>query len=93
MSKFKHGDWVIYDPGYKQEIGRVTEAGEQVAWVCCSQGCTAAATLLVHLRKATEQGVAKMGNPLIGFHRFDDDCPSYEPEACFAFCPSKGISR
>lgn len=47
---YNFGDWVVYDPGCKQEIGRVTECRETSAFVCYHQGCTAASTPLEHLR-------------------------------------------
>lgn len=31
---FSFGDWVVYDPGYKQEIGRVTEDKGKLVSVC-----------------------------------------------------------
>lgn len=39
---YKFGDWVVYDPGYKQQIGRVTECREHSAFACYSLGCTKA---------------------------------------------------
>ena len=76
------GDWVVYDPGYKQEIGRVTECGDANAWVCYSTGCTAASTPLDCLRPATDKEIAQAPNG-IGFHRFDRFCPSRDEECCF----------
>lgn len=80
---FEFGEWVVYDPGYKQEIGRVTECRENSAFVCYHQGCTAASTPLEHLRPATDDEVAR-ADKKIGFHRFDEYCPSRVEEACYA---------
>ena len=79
---FGFGDWVVYDPGYKREIGRVTECRENSAFVCYSQGCTAASTSLEYLRPATDTEIAS-AIAGIGFHRFDETCPSRDDEACF----------
>lgn len=80
--RFGFGDWVVYDPGYKQEIGRVTECRENSAFVCYHQGCTAASTPLEYLRLASDDEVEKADKG-IGFHRFDESCPSRVEEACF----------
>lgn len=79
---FEFGDWVVYDPGYKQEIGRVTECGFRTAHVCYHTGCTAASTLVEYLRPATDAEIAK-ANPAIGYHRFDATCPSRDDEYCY----------
>jgi len=89
--RFEFGDWVVYDPGYKQEIGRVTECGELTARVCFTQGCTAAATPLEHLRSATDAEVAGAGAG-IGFHRFDPTCPNRDDECCH-MCRAKAVSE
>ena len=85
--KYTFGEWVVYDPGYKQELGRVTECGENSAFVCYTQGCTAASTPLEYLRRATEAEVAK-ASAGIGFHRFDEACPSRDEECCW-MCTAK----
>lgn len=74
---FNFGDWVIYDPGYKQEIGRVTLDLGKRAYVCYDMGCTAASTLKEHLRHATKEEI-KSAPDGIGFHRFDFYCPIAE---------------
>ena len=79
--RYRFGDWVVYDPGYKQEIGRVTECRENSAFVCYTQGCTAASTPLEHLRQATESEVAS-ASAGIGFHRFDATCPVRVEDVC-----------
>lgn len=76
------GDWVVYDSGYKQEIGRVTECGERSAHVCYHQGCTAASTPLEFLRPATEREIAEAPEG-IEFHRFDAACPSRDEDCCW----------
>lgn len=85
------GDWVIYDPGYKQEIGRVTKCGKASAFVCYSCGCTAAATPLEYLRPATDAEIADAPTG-IGFHRFDETCPSRNDECCY-MCKAKAVKR
>ena len=51
MASFFRGDWVVYDPGYKEpEIGRVWSVridGSDAVFVCYHHGCTPAATLVV----------------------------------------------
>lgn len=86
---FGFGEWVVYDPGYKQEIGRVTECRENTAFVCYTQGCTASATPLEYLRPATDKEIAE-ASALIGFHRFDETCPSRDEESCFMCRAKKG---
>lgn len=88
--KFGFGDWVVYDPGYKQEVGRVTECGEDSAFVCYSLGCTAASTPLEHLRNATEAEIASADEG-IGFHRFDERCPSRNEECCYMCRAKKAV--
>ena len=86
---YKFGDWVVYDPGYKREIGRVTECGETSAFVCYSCGCTAASTPLEHLRLATDAEVVN-ASAGIGFHRFDEFCPSRNEDCCYGCRAKKG---
>ena len=86
---YEFGEWVVYDPGYKREIGRVTECRENSAFVCYHQGCTAASTPLEHLRPATETEIAAAPAG-IGYHRFDETCPSRDEEACSVCRARKG---
>ena len=86
---FNFGDWVIYDPGYKQEIGRVTSCGERTAFVCYNFGCTAACTPLEYLRPATGAEIAKAPAG-IGYHRFDGTCPDWLEECCSG-CDAKAV--
>lgn len=74
METFNFGDWVVYDPGYKQEIGRVTEDRGKSVHVCYNKGCTAASTPKQYLRHATKEEI-KTASDGIGFHRFDSYCP------------------
>lgn len=54
METYSFGDWVVYDPGYKEpEIGRVTEDRGDSAFVCYHTGCTASSTYKRSLRPAT----------------------------------------
>lgn len=82
---FKFGDWVVYDPGYKKEIGRVAKVspnGKSV-WVCYHEGCTAASTPVEYLSPYNPEVHTDLTpNDKIGFHRFDWNCPKYDPEAC-----------
>lgn len=78
---YKFGDWVVYDPGYTQQIGRVTEERGDSAFVCYSTGCTAASTPLVHLRPATDAEIAGADEG-IGYNRFHVLCPSWNEYAC-----------
>lgn len=86
METFNFGDWVVYDPGYKQETGRVAlDAGEK-AHVCYDMGCTASCTPKQYLRHATEEEI-KAAPDGIGLHRFDSYCPLSER------CPGTGRCR
>ena len=83
MSEYGYGDYVAYDPGYREpEIGRVTRARGDVVFVCYSDGCTAAATPRAYVRPATAAETARASERL-GYHRFDDACPQYDPRCCF----------
>lgn len=84
METYSFGDWVVYDPGYKEpEIGRVTEDRGDSAFVCYHTGCTASSTCKRSLRRATEAEIlAAPGG--IGHHRFDPWCPSAKE------CPGLG---
>ena len=75
METFNFGDWVVYDPGYKQDIGRVTEDRGQFVFVCYNKGCTAAKTPKLYLRYATEEEI-KAAPTDIGFYRFKSWCPN-----------------
>lgn len=86
---FNFGDWVVYDPGYKQEIGRVTLDLGKRAYVCYDMGCTAASTLKEHLRHATEKEIKAAPNG-IGFHRFDSYCPIAERCSGIVRCQAWG---
>lgn len=79
---YQFGDWVVYDPGYTRQIGRVTEVRGDSAFVCYSHGCTAASTPLEYLRHATDAEIAQAPAG-IGYHRFDTTCPSRVEEACY----------
>lgn len=88
---YRFGDWVVYDPGYKKEIGRVIQCGERSAFVCYTQGCTAASTPLAFLRPATEAEIAA-ASAGIGYHRFDATCPSWDDEYC-CMCRAKAVGE
>ena len=85
--KFKFGDWVIYNPGYKSEIGRVTECHGDRAHVCYHEGCTAACTPIEFLRLASEDEMASASS-MIGYHRFDKTCPDRNDDYC-SMCKAK----
>lgn len=57
MATYNYGDWVIYDPGYKTEIGRVTEDKGTFVGACYHLGCTAAFTNREYLRPVTEDEI------------------------------------
>lgn len=82
---FKFGDWVVYDPGYKRELGRVLRVSKngEFAYVCYSEGCTAAATRISDLKPYDLRTCEFEVNLNIGYHRFDAQCPDYDPECCF----------
>lgn len=79
---FEFGDYVVYDNGYKTEIGRVASCNDEKAFVCYHAGCTAASTSKSMLRKATEDEI-KSVDVSIGHHRFDEFCPDRVDEACY----------
>lgn len=76
MTDYHFGDWVTYDPGYRDpEIGRVTIDKGDSAFVCYHQGCTAANTPKKYLRRATMEEILAAPRG-IGYHRFDSECHS-----------------
>lgn len=83
------GSWVVYNPGYRIELGRVAKISDDgtKAFVCYSQGCTSAST---EIRFLEEYDVKKHPNlkidPLIGYHRFSESCPDFDPEYCYQSC-------
>lgn len=93
MTEYRYGDYVVYDPGYKEpEIGRVTRQGAYGNWfVCYHEGCTAACTPADMLRPATKREVLG-ASPRIGYHRFDAECPDCDEMAC-GMCMHAGKDR
>lgn len=90
MQKFNKGDFVMYDD---RELGRIATVRDDGAiFVCFSTGCTAASTPVEKLRPATKYEISccKISEDL-GFHRFDDSCPEFDPSCCLAFCPEKAV--
>ena len=87
MPLFKRGDYVMYEPGYKSELGRVTSTNIQTgnAFVCFTEGCTAACTSMVDLRLAAPEEV-EANTVRFGYHRFDGSCPDYSDVICYADC-------
>lgn len=85
----KPGDYVaFYDGTGLVQIGRVAEIRNgKTAFVCFTNGCTAAACAVEKLA-VVEPNEAMCATPF-GFHRFDDRCPNYEASCCAAFCPGK----
>ena len=88
--KFKFGDWVVYNPGYKTIIGRVTTCNDVSAYVCFHTGCTSNRTRIEDLRLATNDEI-KVAPKNIGHHRFDDECPNLD-DACFGLA-CKSVKR
>ena len=81
--EFRRGDWVIYDPGYKREIGRVWDMRGDTCFVCYHHGCTPAATPILFLTAHDPvRDFDLVRDESIGFHRFDSECPEYQPEVC-----------
>lgn len=77
---YSFGDWVVYAD---REIGRVASVEGDAAFVCYSHGCTAAKTPLRLIEPYIPQAHGHLRkDPLIGFHRFDDSCPEYDPDVC-----------
>lgn len=93
METYSFGDWVVYDPGYKDpEIGRVTEDKGDLVFVCYHTGCTAASTYKRSLRRATEAEIlAAPGG--IGHHRFDPWCPIAKECPGFVRCEALAKGR
>lgn len=85
---FAFGDWIIYDPGYKKEIGRVTEDKGKFVGVCYHMGCTASFTDRQYLRPATEAEIQAAPHGL-GFHRFDSYCPDAKSCPKFGRCDAQ----
>lgn len=84
MTDFKRGDWVVYDPGYTQDIGRVWEDRGDKVFVCYHFGCTAAASPKYYLSLYDPDKYPDLvPDARIGFHRFDRSCPYYDSSVCF----------
>ena len=89
MTDYKKGDYVMYD---ERELGRVVYVREVdgAIFVCYSTGCTASNTPMKKLRLATdEEFKSNKFARLLGYHRFDDYCPDYDPLFCSFYCPEK----
>jgi hypothetical protein len=90
MDIYKPGDYVVYE---ERQLGRVARMDGRGVFVCYTNGCTAANSPLCYLRHATEHEVRLYGDEKakkLGHHRFDAECPDYDPASCSAFCPEKG---
>lgn len=90
---FKRGDYVVYTT--KGELGRVVEdSGEYNTKVCYSTGCTGASTPNDMLIKAADlnkdyPNIRAIDIRQLGFHRFDESCPDYNPDYCYRDCYAK----
>lgn len=90
---FVRGDYVVYDPGYKDpEIGRVTEDRGGTVFVCYTSGCTAAGTPKEKLRMATNTEVGRAPKDL-GYNRFAAFCPIWDEDVCAGMCTEKARQR
>ena len=93
MSEFTKGDYVVhineFGDGDYGRVASVVDGGR--VFVCFTSGCTASACDPAHLRRVEPR--AWMGQVGFGYHRFDDECPDYDPEFCAAYCPEKGGER
>ena len=81
----KRGDWVIFSSSRGPELGRVWRyyPERNVCSVCYSRGCTPAMTSCELLRPYDPAIDADMViDNRIGHHRFDAECPDYDPVAC-----------
>lgn len=88
---FNRGDWVRHDDGSgKVEYGRVAKDDYKKTYVCFLEGECSARDCNPEYLSIAEPGTFNP-NPLIGFHRFDDSCPDYDPTLCSTLCPDKGI--
>lgn len=89
MSGLKRGDYVsITYPTGDGELGRVASVDGDKAFVCFSTGCTAERCDAGDLRRVL--GTFEQPGHRLGYHRFDAECPEYDPECCAAYCPEKG---
>ena len=90
--EFVYGEWVVYQPPYMEEpeIGRFVRYNDYGdAFICFHYGCTAASSPIEYVRHAMENEIIDAiereheyrGH--IGYHRFDDVCDDYSPDACF----------
>lgn len=92
MGEYAYGDYVVYYPGYREpETGRVTGKTTSGWRVCYHDGCTAASTPAEMLRPATDDEIAD-ASPRLGHHRFDAECPDFDPDCCFG-CVHDGGAR
>ncbi|NCA32145.1 hypothetical protein [Adlercreutzia muris] len=93
MSELKRGDYVEFvGPFGDGEFGRVASVADNGrAFVCFSTGCTAA-SCDPRCLKRVKPGPWMEATPF-RHHRFDDECPDYDPECCAAYCPEKGGAR
>lgn len=87
----ERGDYVLFNTGhYGPEYGRIASFNDDcsVAFVCFTSGCTAAACDVKFLNVISDPSddIISRG---FGFHRFDETCPKYTPEACSYYCPDK----
>lgn len=90
MSKFKFGDYVSYNAKTRwlPQTGRFVrycEFNPGYALVCFHGGCTPSRCSVDYLipKEPTEDDKAAG----YGFHRFDDNCPEFNPNVCSLFCP------
>ena len=89
MCEFRKGDYVVFVSWNGDgEIGRVASVGEDNVFVCFTIGCTASACDPASLRVVEAE--PWMTRTAFGHHRFDTECPEYDPGCCSAYCPEKG---
>ncbi|MEY8460115.1 hypothetical protein AALA69_03175 [Eggerthellaceae bacterium 24-137] len=91
MKCFQRGDYVwFYNACGDADLGRVAYVGEDGrVFVCFTIGCSAASCDPGRLKRVANPRPWMRSRPF-GHHRFDVDCPDYDPECCAAFCPEKG---
>ncbi|MCI8451069.1 MAG: hypothetical protein HFJ74_00865 [Eggerthellaceae bacterium] len=89
MSELKHGDYILFShPDGYDVLGRVACVQPGKVFVCFTDGCTAEACDPGDLRKVGR--LVLLQSVRLGHHRFDDECPDYDPDCCAAYCPDKG---
>lgn len=78
--EYGRGDWVVYT--VKNQLGRVWQDRGDRCSVCYHEGCTPAMTPKELLRPY-DPAIDGEVNPNLGYNRFKESCPEYDPDCCF----------